>query len=466
MRHGRWAVGLLTCGLVAITACSLFTNLDGLHSGGPTPDGATPDAGDANAPPNPTSCGDAAPQSWTSIPPGPLPSRDQAAIFWTGTDYLVFGGTEWGAPVSEPEVLADGGTPTVADGGWALGCAVGWVGYTCSDGARFSPATQTWTRISNVNSPMPFRWDMSWAFGNGKLFTYSGHGVTTGGWTYDVASDTWKQVSGANAPTVRAYHASYFVNGKFFLWGGESLDAADASVPYGTPLASGAYYDPVADQWTATNPSVGFAGTAYYATASSDTAFFVWGGTSDVTPWIDVVQNVTNTGAVYDYATNTWKPTSTVGAPSPRMFAAAVWTGSKFVVYGGVGANKAFNYGDGSMYDPATDTWTAISAVNAPTALFPHTMLWTGKRVLIWGNEANADGGTVGASGAIFDPEANAWDGPITQVNAPPFATNMYAGYQNTWNGSQMLMWGGLTTDAGGWGYPSAGALYSPPCAP
>jgi hypothetical protein len=408
----------------------------------------------------------AAAQSWTTIAPGPLPGRDEAAIFWTGTDYLVFGGVEWGAQTT-PELGADGGAIGAVEGGWAPGCGINWTGNTCSDGARFDPKTNVWTPISNVGSPAPYRWDMSWAFGGGKLFTYSGHGVTQGGWTYDLATDTWKQVSSVNAPTVRAYHASYFVSGKFFVWGGESLDAADAAVPYPTPLTSGAYYDPASDSWTPTNPSTGFSGTAYYATAASDSKFLVWGGTSDPTPWIGVVQNVTNTGAIYDFATNTWKPTSTVNAPSPRMSAAATWAGSKFVVYGGTGANKSFNYGDGAMYDPATDTWTPLATDNAPAALYPHTMLWTGKRVLIWGNTASTDGSVVPASGAIFDPEKNAWGEPITLANAPTFATNMYVGYQQTWSGTQMLVWGGQLNDAGpGWTFPNAGALYTPPCAP
>ncbi len=458
----------------SLVACSLLTGLDGLTGPDAGDAGGTDAQGDMNVPDaglpdaSPVSCVDAAPQAWTPVAPGPLPGRDEAAIFWTGTDYLVFGGTEWSS-ASTAEVEPDGAAPPVPEGGLPLGCGLPYPSNTCSDGARYDPKTNTWTRISNVGSPPAYRWDMSWAFGGGQLFTYSGFGIQIGGWLYDLASDTWKQVTATNAPTPRANHASYYVNGRFFLWGGESLDtAADASVPNGNPLTSGAYYDPQKDAWYPTQPSTGFAGTAYYATATSDTDFFVWGGTTDPHPWNSVVSNVTNAGALYNYATNSWKLISKVNAPDARMFAAAVWTGSKFVVYGGVGANKSFQYGTGGIYDPKTDTWTATSMVGAPApGLFPHTLVWTGKRMIVWGNIPSLDGGTVSASGAIFDPEANAWDGPVTLDGAPSFATNMYVGYHDVWNGKQMFVWGGeWNADAGAFAFPNSGALYTPPCAP
>ena len=459
---------LLTLGGVvgaSMIACSLITDLGDL---GPNADATPPDgssdasSGDALGDVAPNLCVDAGPQVWTTIAPGPLPGRDQAAIFWTGTDYLVFGGTEWGT-ATNAEVDPDGAAPAVPDGGYPLGCGIGAVGYTCSDGARYNPTTDAWTRISNVGAPPPLRWDMSWAFGGGKLFTFGGHG-TSGAWIYDLASDSWSTITAPNPPTPRAYHASYYVNGQFFVWGGESLDAPDASAPFGTPLSSGALYDPVKDAWYPINPST-FAGTAYYATASSDTQFFVWGGTTDAAPWNNVVVNVTNAGAIYDYATNEWKPTSTTNAPDPRLYAGAVWTGSKFVVYGGNGANKNFSYNNGGIYDPATDTWTAMSMTNGPAeGISANTMVWTGSKVLVWGYPPNVDGGHVVAAGAIFDPVANVWDGPITATNAPTFADNLTAGNENPWNGHQLLMWGNELDDAGVYTLPTSGALYTPPC--
>jgi len=415
-------------------------------------------------------CADAAPQSWTSINPGPLPGRDQAAMFWTGTDYLIFGGTEWGSG-SQSELGLDGGPIHAADGGWAPGCGI-WSsdggrvvanpGATCSDGARYNPKTNTWKTISNVGSPRPSRWDMSWAFGNGQLFTFGGHGGSYGGWLYDLATDTWKQTSSVGVPSPRAYHVSYYIGTLFFVWGGELTEATDAAA-YDSALVTGGFYDPLNDTWSPTSIVNAPPGGAYYSAASSDTDFFVWGGTQDPAPWNEVTVNVTNTGYLFNYASNSWKAISTVNAPSARRYAAAVWTGSKFVIYGGSGAVGTFAYNDGGIYDPVTDTWEAMAA-GGPN-IFPHTIVWSGKRVVLWGNVLGEEAGAPTVlAGALFDPVANAWD-PVSTVNAPDFSVNVYTGYTNFWSGTQMLQWGGLGRD-GGVAFPNAGELYTPPCAP
>ena len=54
----------------------------------------------------------------------------------------------------------------------------------------------------------------------------------------------------------------------------------------------------------------------------------VWGGWLTRWPPID-------TGARYDPATDSWTPISIVGAPSPRRSHSAVWTGQQMIVWGG-----------------------------------------------------------------------------------------------------------------------------------
>ena len=107
----------------------------------------------------------------------------------------------------------------------------------------------------------------------------------------------------------------------------------------------------------------------------------VWGGY-----WEDFVGAYThrNTGGIYDPATDTWTPTSTVGAPAALRGPTGVWTGSKMIVWGG--QELSGNYTNtGGIYDPATDTWTATSTVGAPEARVGHTAVWTGSKMIIWG---------------------------------------------------------------------------------
>lgn len=58
-----------------------------------------------------------------------------------------------------------------------------------------------------------------------------------------------------------------------------------------------------------------------------------------------------------------WTSTKTAGAPAARASHVAVWTGSKMLVWGGFGGGLAST---GGLYDPATDTWSAISTAGAP----------------------------------------------------------------------------------------------------
>src|SRR5579883_254301 len=53
-----------------------------------------------------------------------------------------------------------------------------------------------------------------------------------------------------------------------------------------------------------------------------------------------------------------WAMMSTVGAPSPRYNASAVWTGSNMLVWGGQDDNGAL--GDGASYDPVKDSWATL----------------------------------------------------------------------------------------------------------
>ncbi|MGH7327434.1 MAG: Kelch repeat-containing protein, partial [Polyangiaceae bacterium] len=317
-----------------------------------------------------------APAAWTSVNPGPLQVRDQAAVFWTGTDFLVYGGTIWGLP-AQPGDVNDGG----------LGCALANELDACNDGARYNPTTNAWTRISSVNAPNPYRWDSGFGFGAGKLLQFGGNAANNIGGLYDLDTDSWKVISTVGAPEARAYHAVYYYPGPtgpdFMVWGGLG---ALADGGYGA-LDDGALYDVNTDAWVAMRSDGAPPGGAYYATASSATQLFVWGGSIAQAPYNPSVDPSTmlGTGAVFTYLNNGWIPMSTTSAPSPRRFARGVWTGSKFIVWGGSAANGNVGYNDGGMYDPTTDTWTPMSTANAPPAGNPSVMVWTGKRVLVWG---------------------------------------------------------------------------------
>ena len=53
-----------------------------------------------------------------------------------------------------------------------------------------------------------------------------------------------------------------------------------------------------------------------------------------------------------------WTPIATNGAPSPRCFHTAIWTGSEMIIWGGRSNSTYLN--TGARYHPVSNTWTAI----------------------------------------------------------------------------------------------------------
>ncbi len=129
----------------------------------------------------------------------------------------------------------------------------------------------------------------------------------------------------------------------------------------------------------------------------------VWGGSAGVLPTTSF-----NTGGRYDPATDSWTPTSTQNAPSARQFHTAVWAGHEMIVWGGGTESLSTSFNTGGRYDPATDSWTPTSTLNAPTARSGHSAVWTGTEMIVWG------GGTESLStsfntGGRYDPATDSW---------------------------------------------------------
>jgi hypothetical protein len=150
----------------------------------------------------------------------------------------------------------------------------------------------------------------------------------------------------------------------------------------------------------------------HYAVAWLGRKLLVWGG------WSYPV-GVQGDGAVLDLARKSWKKMSPAGAPSPRLAPTAVaWTGSRLLVWGGRFAGANFGairmLGDGAAYDPAVDRWTPMSSVNAPSPRAEATVVWTGRRLVVWGG-APLPGGAALADGGVYDPATDRW----TKLEAP-----------------------------------------------
>jgi len=140
-------------------------------------------------------------------------------------------------------------------------------------------------------------------------------------------------------------------------------------------------------------------------------------------------------GGRYDPAADQWTPMSSVGAPSPRSYVSSVWTGSKMLVWGGYDGTSTV--GTGGRYDPSGDTWSSMASNPALGTRMNHTAVWTGKSMIVWGGQS-LNPTQAFNSGSRYDPNGNIWN-ETTQVDAP----EPTAGQTAVWDGAAMLVWGG-----------------------
>lgn len=307
-------------------------------------------------------------------------------------------------------------------------------GGTCTD--------PTWTAITTTGAPTG-RYTHNAFWTGDKMLVWggdeSGSGSTGTGAFYNPATDSWTAVTNTNAPSERVGNTTVWTGAKMLVWGGNGTN-------------TGAIYDPTTDSWSAMST------TNAPAARSSFTYSVVWAG-SKMIVWGGELSSggVTNTGSMYDPATNTWTAISTTNAPTARRDYSAVWTGTKMIVWGGW--YPWSNATDGAAYDPATNTWTAISTTNAPTARFAHSAVWTGSKMMIWGGAANFSGSFLN-TGGMYDPATNTWS-TITTTDAPAARESWYVSHSAVWTGDKMLIWGGRS-DMDNDVYINTGSAYDP----
>jgi hypothetical protein len=168
-------------------------------------------------------------------------------------------------------------------------------------------------------------------------------------------------------------------------------------------------------------------------------------------PWPIVAAFVLVACDPEDPAGGTWQPTSLVGAPSPRQLHVGVWAGDRMIIWGGeIPGREGFvddsilGADDGAAWDPATDSWSSVSAEGAPSPREHAVAFWTGNEVLIWGGQhlLPPEGGSSApeqfADGGLYEPLRDSWR-PASTDNAP--AQHEYVAA--VWTGTKMILWGG-----------------------
>ncbi|HEU5179824.1 MAG TPA: MopE-related protein [Candidatus Polarisedimenticolia bacterium] len=348
----------------------------------------------------------------TSLSGAPGPRYYHSAV-WTGNRMVIWGGLSF--------------WPTIYN-----------------DGALYDPVADSWEPTSPVDAPTE-RYGHTGVWTGSSMVVWGGENVSgpfsTGG-RYNPLSDTWTPTSMVNAPQARSGHTSVWTGSRMIVWGG----AGATSV-----LNTGGRYDPGTDTWSPT--ATFGVGRSEHTAVWTGSRMIVWGGNDDEPRVYPECSNDLNTGGVYDPIANTWSTTSTIGAPNRRTSHSAIWTGSRMIVWGGrwyhdvaaagqcfVGSDPTTFLASGGVYDPLLDQWTSIPLTGAPLPRAFHSAVWTGDWMLIWGGGtfwlAYQDGARFGAP----DPDGDGFsvcegDCDDTRPTVHPGAPELCDGLDNDCDG-------------------------------
>ena len=292
---------------------------------------------------------------------------------------------------------------------------------------RYDPLADSWRPISTLNQPAPGT--AVWT--GSEMITWSGYA----GGRYIPGLDRWIRISTVGAPVIAP---AFGLGVPSAVWTGQEMIVFGGDLGTGgfevAPTNQGGRYNPVTDSWVRT-PFTGAPTPRVYHTAVwTGTAMIVWGGAG-------TFGALDPDGASFDPATGLWTPISTTGDPSEREHHSAIWTGSEMIVWGGV---DDLPLGDGARYDPVLDSWTPVALTDAPSNRFGHAAIWTDSQMIVWGGESNV---LLGAGGR-YDPGTDSWT-PVTTTGAPPQSFGQSA----VWTGDSMIVWG-IYISGGGRYYP------------
>ena len=255
------------------------------------------------------------------------------------------------------------------------------------------------------------------------------HGILPGGsrgatFAYRPAARTWVRLADGPQPaTVNSADVAVWTGSRMLVIG----------------LTSGSY-DPAANTWRKL-PAAPLQPRASASGAWTGKELIVAGGHNFFR------KTVFRDAAAYNPSTGTWRKlppmpsTLTLGGP-------ALWDGKEILFLSSSSAR-------GLAYNPARNSWRLLPAMPLPR--FGFAAVWTGHRVLVWGGLAGPfPTWAPPAHGEAYNPAASQWTAlPASPLHGRGFPSAV-------WTGHQMIVWGGnipqATTDI----FFTDGAAYTP----
>jgi N-acetylneuraminic acid mutarotase len=391
--------------------------------------------------------------TWTPLPtfPASFGTAPWSAL-WTGQEMIAFGGslvfnfgpgfvpTRTGgrfnpATNSWLPVAADGTPPGRQDhvAVWTGNEMIVWGGQynndpNSNDGERYDPATDTWAPTRRDATTPVGRIAHTAVWTGTEMIIWGGGGSNTGG-RYNPMTDTWLATPvDPFTPSGRDSHSAVWTGTEMIVWGGFALAA-------NTYTNTGGRFNPATNHWAATRFDAS-APTARknHAALWTGSRMIIWGGGVELNGTTSF-----DTGGLYDPASDTWTPTRhDATTPSPRSAFSTVWTGTEMIVWGGYSSTMPPRFNTGARYNPATDTWTTMAVTpSTPQGRTFHSAVWNGREMIVWGGEADPFT-TIVNSGGRYRPDLGNWTATRLDTTTPPPRESVPA----VWDGHEMIVYG------------------------
>lgn len=352
---------------------------------------------------------------WSALPAAPITGRADAAYAWTGTAMLVWGGRS-GMQTSQPY----------------------------ADGASYDPKSRTWSLLPP--SPLSARFDAAFVWTGHELvvwggYTTSGGALAADGAAYNPATHVWRELPPSPLPATVGATA---------LWDGSHVVVVGGVTgTTGVPTTDLASYDPTTDAWTSLPPVPQTDGHTAYELLPVVVGHQLWVWS----PWQHSVQVDANTFdgssgsdlVTLELATRTWSPITSWQPPQTVLFA-PIAAGDRVLMppTGLVRMHGPAPFDIPGVVVDATGTGGTAMA-HGPLDDMHGTPVWTGAALFLLDTQSStsANGGVRPGDAAVWDPVADRW---TRLPAAPPYAAEDPA---VVWTGTEVLVWGSLTTLTG-----------------
>lgn len=249
---------------------------------------------------------------WSALPTSGAPSaRTQHTAVWTGSEMIVWGGT---------------------DNDFTEGL---------NTGGRYNPTSNGWTAVSTAGAAHP-RFAHTAVWTGTEMIVWGGEDFgpvhLNDGGRYDPSSNSWTAVTTIAAPVERRSHTAVWTGSEMIVWGGEGEEYYE--------LNDGGRYSPLNNNWLAL--STQGAPVPRYHTA-------VWTGSEMIVCGFALSANLSSfSGERYNPSTNSWTKLTPVGAPPERSGHSAVWAGNAMIIYGGYNSQ---DLNDTFLYTPSQNLY-------------------------------------------------------------------------------------------------------------